>query len=66
MQMPARGRLPDLTRAKRQMRALVRIYHPDVTGGDAGKEEAYQSVIEAFQLIERAHETSQQEKTHEK
>ena len=42
----------DLITAKRAKRKLVRVYHPDLTGGDESTRAAYEAVVEAYQIIE--------------
>lgn len=58
MDPPTTGRPADLSKAKRQKKALAREYHPDVHGGDMRErmQEKFHAVLAAFSVIERYNE----------
>jgi hypothetical protein len=63
MDAPPRNKPLDLTKAKRQMRNLARLYHPDANGGREDMRENYEEVVTAFKLVEQYNE--QLEKEHD-
>ena len=52
MEPPHAGRTVDMDKAKKQKRTLARLYHPDMNSGNESMKAAYQSVVDAFILIE--------------
>lgn len=58
MSPPKIGKLADMKVAKNQKRAMVRVYHTDVTGNESTRS-AYEAVIAAFDIIEQYNEQLQ-------
>lgn len=49
---PSFGRAADLKKATIQKRKLVKLYHPDLHGGDTGFRAKYQEVLEAYDTLD--------------
>lgn len=52
MDPPKLGQRIDMARAKRQKNRFVRMYHPDVNQGSEQKRDQYESVIQAWRILE--------------
>jgi len=51
MDPPKHGKPVDLNRAKTQKKKLVRLYHPDIAGGNDGTRGMYEAVINAYETL---------------
>jgi hypothetical protein len=49
---PRPGQLPDMRKARTAKRLLARSYHPDANRGDEAMRQLYESVIDAYVVIE--------------